>query len=269
MASPSEEKIALIMSGTNGIGKAVAARLIELKAAKVVLVGRDAEKTERVAKEIGAPETLVVDVTSQAEIRRFAATLAERYTHIDYLVMTACVYGPTRQETVDGVENHLASLYLWRFQLIGLIKDLLRGGRVVNVSAAGMKYEVYFDDPNCEKEWSVTKSNTQAQYLNDVFTLEAQRRWGETQFHVVFPGMVNVGERNPLTGIAAFLYNNLLTPFKKSPEASARQLVPLLLEDVGAKGGKLWSAGFGTGPVRELTPDSRVADPEFGQKCWQ
>ena len=273
------KKTALVVGGTNGIGKAIAANLAA-RGVATVIAGRSRDKTEAVAREIGAAAWLVVDVNQQADVGRFAAEVASTYAHLDYLVLTAAQLFNSPRLNADGVQELLALNHLWRFQLTGLLKDVLAaapdGARVLNVGGAGRNADVFFDDPNFQRRgFSVIAATGQAQQLNDVLAVEAQRRWGGLghgiQFHVVMPGMVNShpGKSIDAGFLFSFMYNWVLHWVKKTPEATAVQLVPLLLDPVGARGGKLWDAPNNSSrPVVELTPAARVVDPAYIAKCW-
>jgi NAD(P)-dependent dehydrogenase (short-subunit alcohol dehydrogenase family) len=83
--------IALITGGNKGIGKATAARLIEL--GHTVYIGaRDQQRGESAAKEIGA-QWLSLDVTDDASATAAAAELTSREGHLDILVNNAGVTG--------------------------------------------------------------------------------------------------------------------------------------------------------------------------------
>ena len=80
--------------GTSGIGKEIALGLAKMGGA-IVLVGRDKEKCDRVAKEISVlaqnPTTtfIVADLSSQSSIRNMACEFKERHGQLDILVNNA------------------------------------------------------------------------------------------------------------------------------------------------------------------------------------
>jgi NAD(P)-dependent dehydrogenase (short-subunit alcohol dehydrogenase family) len=84
MSGRMQGKICLVTGATAGIGKATALGLARLDA-RVVIVGRDAGLTEETVKELrresrnSQVESLVADLSSQAEVRRLAATFQQRY----------------------------------------------------------------------------------------------------------------------------------------------------------------------------------------------
>lgn len=276
-------KTALVVGGTNGIGKYIAKYLVSRNIITII-VGRDKIKTENIMREIGAIGFLICDVSNQADIVRLATDLRANYTHFDYYIMTASIMNGERVLTKDGIESILATNYLWRFQLTNLIRDLLtaapEGSRVLNVAGSGLNADIFFDDPNFEhNSWTVMKSTGQAHQLNDVLTIEMQRRWGNTgngiNFHTVLPGQVstrNINEIwNNMRGIIGALF--IIThPLKKDPDQSAIELCELLFGPISIKGGKLWTTGmtrFHSLGVKEITPALRVIDPEYSIRCWE
>ncbi|ORY43644.1 NAD(P)-binding protein [Rhizoclosmatium globosum] len=251
------QKIALVVGGSNGIGQAIATHLIS-KGVFTVIASRNPDKTAAIAAKIGASDHLIVDVSSQADVSRFAAQVRAKLSHIDFLVFTAGAVFDAKRLTADGVDELVAVNHLWRFQLTTLLRD------------------VYFDDPNFLKpgaKWTMVKALWQAQQLNDVFMLEAQRRWGSLgngiQFHVVNPGIVSTnGDLSGLSPFGRFMFGTVLNPVKQSMEASASRLCPILLDSMGDVGGKLWNASYWTGAVSEIKPAPRVVDTEYVAKCW-
>ena len=87
-------KIYLVTGATNGIGKAAALALAQMDAT-VVIVGRDAQKTSRVAEEIKSisanqnVDFLLADLSSQQEVRRLAEEFKSKYSHLHVLLNNA------------------------------------------------------------------------------------------------------------------------------------------------------------------------------------
>ncbi|KAJ3061820.1 hypothetical protein HDU98_002294 [Podochytrium sp. JEL0797] len=274
-------KIALIVGGSNGIGRALAAALVAAKVDTVIVASRNLEKTTRVAQEIGAHEVHTVNVIDQQDVARFSLDLHAKHSHIDYLILTSSCVFEEKRITENGVDELLAVNFLWRFQLIGLLRDLLAaapgGSRVINIAGAGINSDVFFTDPNfttAPEQRTLIKALWQAQQLNDVCFLEAQKRWGRdgngTAFHVVNPGIVATGaDVSGINPVGRFMFQVVLYPFKQSMESSARRLMPVVVGLMGKEGGKLWSASYWTGAVSEIEPAARVVDPEYALKCWQ
>jgi NAD(P)-dependent dehydrogenase (short-subunit alcohol dehydrogenase family) len=88
-------KTALITGGTSGIGLATA-RLFIAEGARVAITGRDAQKLDAVARELG-PRGLVVqaDATDRAATERAIQTVVETLGKLDVLFAIAGIAGTT------------------------------------------------------------------------------------------------------------------------------------------------------------------------------
>ncbi|WP_300057427.1 SDR family NAD(P)-dependent oxidoreductase [uncultured Roseobacter sp.] len=82
-------KCAVITGGTTGIGLATARRFVE-EGADVLITGRDRDKTEKVAAEIGARATgVLADSTKITDLDALAENAKERFGSIDVLFVNA------------------------------------------------------------------------------------------------------------------------------------------------------------------------------------
>ncbi|MGF6229872.1 2-deoxy-D-gluconate 3-dehydrogenase [Inquilinus ginsengisoli] len=85
-------KVAIVTGGNGGIGLGIARGLARAGAA-LLLVGRDAAKTERAVAEIealgGRASGVAADVTMEADCRAFAEAALQRHDRIDILVNNA------------------------------------------------------------------------------------------------------------------------------------------------------------------------------------
>src|SRR5689334_14563481 len=84
-------KTVLVTGATNGIGLEASVALARA-GARMVIVGRDAKKTEATVADIKqragsqAVESLLCDFASQASVRKLAADYRARYDRLDVLV---------------------------------------------------------------------------------------------------------------------------------------------------------------------------------------
>jgi NAD(P)-dependent dehydrogenase (short-subunit alcohol dehydrogenase family) len=93
------QKTALITGGNSGIGLATA-RLFIAEGARVAITGRDQQKLDVVARELGPGAlTIQADTTDQAAMERAVKTVAEKFGKIDVLFANAGIGGQT---PVDG-----------------------------------------------------------------------------------------------------------------------------------------------------------------------
>src|SRR5215472_1944911 len=140
-------KVVLITGGTDGLGAALAYRLIE-EGALVAVCGRDSDRlsaTERRLREAGGDAIAVrADVTRLADLERFVETAARRWGHIDGLVNNA---GKSAAGRIDQVADEdwiadldlkvLAAARCTRLAVPHLIAA--GGGAIVNVLNIGSK----------------------------------------------------------------------------------------------------------------------------------
>jgi retinol dehydrogenase 12 len=144
-AAPPADRVAVVTGATSGIGREVA-RALARQRFRVVVVGRDSTRCERVASEIaqtsgnGRVDWLSVDdLALRSECRAVALELARRYPAIHLLVNNAGAYFARRDVTADGVERTLALNVLAPLLLtLGLERPLRAAApsRVVNVASA-------------------------------------------------------------------------------------------------------------------------------------
>lgn len=86
MKPDTSRKTAIVTGGSNGIGLAIARRLIA-SGMHVVIVGRRADALEKAVAELGdGSEGLVADVSNPASLNELFSTVRDRFGHIDVLV---------------------------------------------------------------------------------------------------------------------------------------------------------------------------------------
>lgn len=137
-------KVIVITGGTSGLGKS-AAKTFHRLGATVVIWGRNPEKTERVARELGPNVDHVVgDMGELDDIEAAAQILLDRYEHIDVLIHNAGALLVDRRENSAGVEVTFASQVLGPFHLTNLLVDRLKSSapsRIITMSSGGMYTE--------------------------------------------------------------------------------------------------------------------------------
>lgn len=91
-------KTALVTGSTQGIGKAIAARLVKDGFEVIVHCSSDTEKAERVREEIGAAQAAVCDLSDMEQV----AALKEKTGAVDVLILNASVqYKEPWQDITD------------------------------------------------------------------------------------------------------------------------------------------------------------------------
>src|SRR5450759_5902403 len=122
-------KVAIVTGATSGIGQVTSLRLAEM-GATLVMIGRDREKSDRIANEIrkktGNTKVvyLVGDLSTQKDIRRLVDEFKSHLSLLDVLVNNAGAVFISRRESADGIEMTFGLNHLNYFLLTNLVLDL-------------------------------------------------------------------------------------------------------------------------------------------------
>jgi NAD(P)-dependent dehydrogenase (short-subunit alcohol dehydrogenase family)/uncharacterized protein YndB with AHSA1/START domain len=135
----------VLTGGTSGIGRAAAFQLVDL-GARLVLVGRDREKTEDTARRLrdaggGEVAVEIADLSLMGEARALAGRIAKRFPAVQVLINNAGALFNQRATTAEGIEKTLATDLLGPYVLTrGLLPVLAAGApsRIINVASGGM-----------------------------------------------------------------------------------------------------------------------------------
>lgn len=226
-------KTIVITGASDGIGAAAAKELVSL-GHQVVIVGRNPEKTAKVATELGMPYHLA-DFTKLADVKRLADELRQ-YDHIDVLANNAGGIMGDRTLTADGFEKTFQVNHLAGFLLTNLLLDKLLADHATVIQTSSIAANLFvktFDvaDVNLAHDYTSEKAYGYAKYENILFTRELQHRYGDQLTAVAFhPGVVRTSFSSESNTFMRWLYR---TPLKYlgtiSPERSAKRLVNLAL----------------------------------------
>lgn len=164
-----EKKIVLITGASSGIGKQTALALAK-QGYKVILHGRNVEKTKRALAQIkldvpGADvDMYTADLSLMSEVKRFADEIKAHYDRLDVLINNAgAQFGDKRQVTADGHEKTLAINTLQPFLLTNLLLPLLaksESARVVTVASESYRQggQPILDDIELENHYSLMRA---------------------------------------------------------------------------------------------------------------
>jgi NAD(P)-dependent dehydrogenase (short-subunit alcohol dehydrogenase family) len=144
MSGDFDGRVAIITGAARGLGRAVAARLIE-RGARVAVNVRDAERAEAVAKDLG-PQALAVpgDIAAPDVPDAIARQTLERFGRIDILVNNAALATSTRFGDLSADEWRLAlevnvtAPFLLTKAVLPAMKAQ-QYGRIVNISSTAGK----------------------------------------------------------------------------------------------------------------------------------
>jgi retinol dehydrogenase-14 len=236
-ASPMRGKTVLVTGASSGIGLETA-RSLASAGADLILLCRDRRRGAAARDEIAraasgenAPDLVVGDLFSQADIRAVAADVSDRYDHLDVLINNAGGVFSKRELTPDGIEKTFALNHLAPFLLTNLLLDRLQSaphGRVVTVSSEIHAGKLDWDNLQSEKRHQFLKAYKVAKTENILFTYELARRLQRTSVTAtaVSPGPSRTGFGDNLTGAAAVFPKVMKKmPFFHSAEKGSRVVV--------------------------------------------
>ena len=238
-----------ITGPTSGIGLAAAHQLAQC-GATVILIGRDAEKTQRVRQLIAAKsgnDNIDVAIASMDDcdsVASAAQKISAKYPRLDALLHNAGSLSATRQLAASGVEQTVASQVVGPFLLTTLLLENLRAGstgRVITMSSGGMyTADLEVDRLQMGKDYSGATQYALAKRaqvtLNEMW---AQRvPLNEVVFHSMHPGWVDTpGVRDALP-----TFRRVVGPLLRTPDQGADTLVWLAACDSAplSSSGKFW-----------------------------
>jgi NAD(P)-dependent dehydrogenase (short-subunit alcohol dehydrogenase family) len=243
-------KTCVVTGATAGIGRATATALAGL-GARVVMAARNADKGARVRRAIAEatgrePELLVVDLSSQRQVRTFARALADGHKRIDVLVNNAGIWAERRRESEDGIELTWATNVLNYFLVTALLRPLLEAAgrsRVVNV-ASQLAGDLDLEDVEFRRRaYSGRTAYAQSKQADRMLTWALARRLEGTGVtaNAMHPGFVATeifGKGGGLTSLAVSLYSKLRA---RRPEEGADTVVWLAASpEVEERSGLFW-----------------------------
>ena len=201
-------KVCLVTGATDGIGK-VSARVLAELGAKVIIVGRNPEKSAIVLAELRSIsgneniDLLMADLAVMQEVRDLAEQVISRYDRINVLLNNAGGYFTKHEITSDGLEMTFALNHMSYFLLTNKLMELLKysaPARIVNVSSdAHYGVNIEFENLNGEQEYKAWKAYQKSKLANVLFTYELLKKVpGNITVNCLHPGFVatNFGHNN-------------------------------------------------------------------------
>ena len=266
----------LLTGGTSGIGRAACERFVAL-GADLILLGRDPDKTARIADELagdarGSVTSVIADMGELDQVRAAAEQVLADHARLDVLVHNAGALTAERRTNSEGVEATVASQVVGPFLMTSLLLPALRAaapGRVLTMASGGMyaagvaveSLEMSDDDYGGSEQYARAK---RAQVtLNEMWADRIDP--ADVVFHALHPGWADT------PGVESSLprFHRLLGPALRSPDQGADTLVWLAADDAAATS----SGGFWLDrrqrSIHKLPTTSRTDTPERRARLWE
>jgi NAD(P)-dependent dehydrogenase (short-subunit alcohol dehydrogenase family) len=224
---------AVVVGGTDGLGRELARKLAAL-GASVTVVGRTFrdEGTARI-------DFLKADLSLMAEGRRVGRTLAAE--ELDFVFLTTGIMAaPQREVTPEGLERDMAVSFLSRLAILRELAPRMasapRQGRprariyVMGFPGTGEKGNL--EDLNAERSYASMPVHMNTVAGNESLVLEFARRYPTLDFYGLNPGLIQTNIRGNALGQGS-LKHRVLEWFiglaTISAEKYAERIVPVLL----------------------------------------
>ena len=272
------QRTIVITGASDGIG-ASAAKALAKAGERIVVVGRSADKTQAVAKQLDA-DYFVSDFAELSQVRELAAALRSNYPRIDVLANNAGGIMGKRELTVDGHERTFQVNHLAPFLLTTLLMDVLTASSasVINTASAANGFgRLDLADVDSARKYSTNRAYGTAKLANILFTSELHRRFGPAgttapgttapgittaAFH---PGVVATNFAAESTSHFRHAYKTLLNRFLLTPEQGADTLVWLAT----AKPGQDWASGAYYAKRTLAKANQQAYDPDLARGLWE
>lgn len=134
-------KVALITGGNGGIGKAIALAYREA-GAQVVATGRNTERNDNTAEELGDPRAVIaLDVQDETAVQQAVEHVVQTYGRLDILVNNAGLFrgGSILDLSLEDwstvVNVHLTGPYLCSKFAGRIMRDQGSGGKIINIGS--------------------------------------------------------------------------------------------------------------------------------------
>ena len=277
-----------VITGANAGAGFEAARVFLSKGANVVMMNRNADKSNAaiaaLKKEFGSGTDVTfvrMDLAVLDSVRKAAAEILEKVPRIDALICNAAIAQVAKQEiTVDGFESQLGVNHFGHFLLCGLLFERVEEteGRIVVVGSNAYKMglkRIQFEDLNFDKNYTAWNSYAQSKLAQMMFAYELQRRvqaaGRSVQVQVCHPG----ASRTNLLMDTASTFNKILWSVlsriiaQSAEKGSWPEVMCAAAEDL--EPGRLYgptTRAETVGPVGECPLDECALNQEMATQLW-
>lgn len=282
-------KTFVITGTTSGTGFE-ASRILLSKGANVVMLNRNAKKSEEVIstlkKELGNNidvSFILMDLAEQASVRKAAEEVLEKVSRIDALICNAAIAQvPKQRITVDGFESQLGVNHYGHFTLQGMLFPLIEKskGRIVTVGSMGYNMgikTIQFDDMNWDKNYHPNNVYSQSKLAQIMSVYELQDRLkkagkNDVKIYACHPGASSTSLiKTSGSLMTRFIWQIMkLSPLVQSAEKGSYPELMCATEPDLDQSGFYGPTGrnYWTGPVGECKLEPHAKDKAVAEKLW-
>jgi NAD(P)-dependent dehydrogenase (short-subunit alcohol dehydrogenase family) len=262
---------------TSGIG-AAAARQFRALGADLVVVGRDASRTERAADGLragagtGSVASVLADMAELEQVADAARQIAADHPSVSVLVHNAGALLKERRVTSTGDEVTISAQVLGPHLLTTLLLPQLRaaGGRVVTVASGGM-YAAPLPDISAGHALAMSPERydgTKQYAIAKRAQVTLNEMWAEREpavhFHCMHPGWADTpGVQDSLP-----MFRRITKPVLRTSEQGADTVIWLAADAVGGTtSGGFW-CDRARRPIHRIPSTTRSDTPAARQALW-
>ncbi|XP_028828926.1 retinol dehydrogenase 12-like [Denticeps clupeoides] len=270
-------RTAVVTGANTGIGKFVALDLAR-RGARVILACRSEARGSAAVQDIRQRSgndnvhLRILDTSSLASVRKFAAGILKEEKQLHILVNNAGASGLARSITEDGLELSFATNHVGPFLLTNLLLDLLKRSapaRIVNVSSANHWYgEVnfsHFHGNNLNYRMGKVYSNTKLHNILCTNELALRLKGTDVTANSLHPGMVMTEVMRNYNWLLRFLFNLVgIFFFKSSEEGAVSTIYCAVAEETEGITGKYFD-----GDCSLVLPSPSARDPALARKDFE
>ncbi len=270
---PVRDKIIVITGASSGLGLETARQLAG-QGGEIVMIVRDQAGGEHARSQVAeaatgkSPVLLMADLSVQADIRRVAHEVGDRYGYIDILINNAGAAFSRREQSADGLELTWATNQLGPFLLTELLLPLLAGaaaGRIVNVVSEFYSRKLDLDNLQGERKYSYFGAYSASELGKVLFTTELARRIKGSGVTVVSvsPGPARTNFSRPSGVLGVVLGVMQRTPMVKPADQAARGIAwAATAPELAGHSGALYMRG------KQLSLKGAANDPSLAARVW-
>ena len=270
---PVRDKVIVITGASSGLGLETARQLAG-QGGEIVMIVRDQAGGEHARSQVAeaatarSPVLLTADLSAQADIRRVAQQVRDRYDHVDILINNAGAAFSGREQSADGLELTWATNQLGPFLLTELLLSLLASapaGRIVNVVSEFYSRKLDLGNLQGERKYSYFGAYSASELGKVLFTTELARRIEGSGVTVVSvspgPARTNFTRPSGVMGVVLGLMQH--TPMVKPAGQAARGIAwAATAPELAGNSGALYMRG------KQLSLKGAANDRSLAARVW-